>query len=325
MPNDSTTFYVNGMDCHDEITELRECLGRVEGIRVLSFNLLQGTMTVRHDASRISASEIVQRVATTSMRASVVEEDASRGQRIESVWPRGPLWMAVLSSGATLLGIALSFLASASLLVPWPAALAYLVAIATAWRFVLPKAWASLRRLRLDMNVLMTVAVIGAVGLGEWLEGATVAVLFAISHVLETWSVNRARRAIQSLMELSPERARVVQSDGTEREIDVEEVEVGTRIVVRPGEKLPLDGRVVEGETTIDQAPITGESVQVGKSSGDDVYAGTVNQDGAITIEVTKPAGDTVLAGVIRLVEQAQSRRSRSEQFVETFARYYTP
>lgn len=326
MPNDSTTFYVNGMDCPDEITELRECLGRVEGIRVLSFNLLQGTMTVRHDASRISPSDVVQRVATTSMRASVVEEDASRGQRIESVWPRGPLWMAVLSSGATLLGIALSFLASASLLgVPWPAALAYLVAIATAWRFVLPKAWASLRRLRLDMNVLMTVAVIGAVGLGEWLEGATVAVLFAISHVLETWSVNRARRAIQSLMELSPERARVVQSDGTEREIDVEEVEVGTRIVVRPGEKLPLDGRVVEGETTIDQAPITGESVPVGKSSGDDVFAGTVNQDGAIMIEVTKPAGDTVLAGVIRLVEQAQSRRSRSEQFVESFARYYTP
>jgi len=326
MSNDTTTFHVKGMDCPDEISELRKCLGGVQGIRDLTFNLMQATMTVQHDMDQTSVDEIVQRIGTTGMQASVVEVEPSRWRQLETAWPRGPLWMALAASASTVLGIALSFLPAAPVLgTPWPAAFAYVVAIAAAWRFVLPKALGALRRFRLDMNVLMTVAVIGAVGLGEWLEGAAVAVLFAISHLLETWSVNRARRAIQSLMELSPEQARVLQEDGSERELAVEDVEVGSRIVVRPGEKFPLDGEVVEGATTVDQAPITGESAPVDKSPGDEVFAGTVNQDGAVTVKVTKAAGDTVLAGVIRLVEQAQSRRSRSEQFVETFARYYTP
>lgn len=314
------------MDCPDEIDVLRDCLANVNGIRELSFNLMQATLTVEHDAAQISADEIIRRIASTGMHASFVDGEAARRQPFRSVGPRGPIWMAAIASAATLLGIVITFFSSTPQPgTPWPATLAYAIAIAAAWRFVLPNAWASLCRMRLDMHVLMTVAVIGAVGLGEWLEGATVAVLFAVSHLLEAWSVNRARRAIQSLMELSPERARVVQLDGTEQVTAVDKVLVGSRIVVRPGEKLPLDGRVVDGETTIDQAPITGESVPVDKILNDEVFAGTVNQDGAITIEVTKAAGDTVLAGVIRLVALAQSRRSRSEQFVETFARYYTP
>lgn len=322
----STTFHVKGMDCPDEIAELRECLADVDGVGELSFNLMQATMTVEHDAARIDADEIIRRVGSTGMRASVVGDASGRPRGIETAVPRGPLWMALVSAAATALGAALSFVPAATVHhTTWPAAVAYLLGIAAAWRFVLPKAWIALGRLRLDMNVLMTVAVIGAVGLGEWLEGATVAVLFAVSHLLETWSVNRARRAVQSLMELSPERARVEQPDGTEQDVEVECVEVGSRIIVRPGEKFPLDGKVVEGETTVNQAPITGESALVSKSPGDEVFAATLNQDGAVAVEVTKPAGDTVLAGVIRLVEQAQARRSRSEQFVETFARYYTP
>ena len=322
----STRFRVQGMDCPDEIAELRECLDDVDGVGELSFNLMQATMTVEHDPARIDTDEIIKRVQTTGMRASVVE-DASGGSRgMKTTLPRGPLWLAVASAAATAAGAALAYAPAATVHhTTWPAALAYVLAITAAWRYILPKAWAALRRLQLEMNVLMTVAVIGAVALGEWLEGATVAALFAISHLLETWSVNRARRAIESLMELSPERARVLKPDGTEQELSVEDVEVGSRIIVRPGEKFPLDGDVVDGETTVDQAPITGEAAPVDKASGDQVFAGTVNQDGAVTVEVTKPAGDTVFAGVIRLVEQAQSRRSRSEQFVETFARYYTP
>lgn len=325
MAKTSTQFRVAGMDCPDEIAELQQCLA-VDGVDDLSFNLMQSSMTVEHDPARIDVDEIIRRVRTTGMKASVLEDSSTGPNDARAPSPKGPFWMAVTSAAAAAIGAALSlFPASMILHAPWPAAIAYTLAIAAAWRFVLPKAWSSLRRLRLDMNVLMTVAVIGAVGLGEWLEGAAVAVLFAISHLLETWSVNRARRAIQSLMELSPERARVLQEDGSERELAVEDVEVGSRIVIRPGEKFPLDGEVVEGETTVNQAPITGESAPVDKAPGDEVFAGTVNQDGAVTVRVTKAAGDTVLAGVIRLVEQAQSRRSRSEQFVETFARYYTP
>lgn len=325
VPTQRTSIRVRGLDCPDEIAELRGCLGGVQGIAELSFNLMQATMIVEHDPAKIDADEIIRRVNSTGMRASVIE-GTSRQREIKTVWPRGPLWMAVTSAGATVVGAALSYATAAKILdTAWPGALAYLLAIGAAWRYVLPKAWGALRRLRLDMNVLMTIAVIGAVGLGEWLEGATVAVLFAVSHVLESWSVNRVRRAIRSLMELSPERALVLLPDGTAQELDVEDVEVGNRVVVRPGEKLPLDGKVVDGQTTVNQAPITGESAPVRKSLGGEVFAGTVNQDGAITIEVSKLAGDTVLAGVIRLVEQAQSRRSRSEQFVEAFARYYTP
>ncbi|MCO6438595.1 MAG: cadmium-translocating P-type ATPase [Phycisphaerae bacterium] len=322
----STSFRVEGMDCPDEIAELRDCLGDVDGVGGLSFNLMRATMTVEHDASRIDAAEILARLRNTGMRASVSRHPADAPRQIETTVPRGPLWTAAVAACATALGAGLSFAPTAMVHhTTWPAAVAYVLAIAAAWSYVLPKAWASMLRLRLDMNVLMTVAVVGAVGLGEWLEGASVAVLFAVSHLLETWSVNRARRAIQSLMELSPERARVVQSDGAEEELDVQDVGVGSRIIVRPGEKFPLDGGVVEGETTVNQAPITGESALVAKQPGDDVFAGTVNQDGAVTVEVTKPAGDTILAGVVRLVEQAQSQRSHSEQFVERFARYYTP
>jgi len=322
----STRFRIQGMDCPDEITELRDCLQEVEGIHDLAFNLMHATMTVKHDPEIISPEAIADRVnQKTAMRASV-EHNGKQPRVTEKNHLAGPLWMSIASGAGTGLGFLLSYVPAAEFHhTTWPSALAYTLAILAAWRYVAPKAIKALVRLKLDMNVLMVVAVIGAVALGEWFEGTTVAFLFMVSHLLETWSVNRARRAIQALMEMSPPTARVRHPDGTEEEVRVEEVEPTSHIVVRPGEKFPLDGRVIEGETSVDQAPITGESAPVPKTVGDEVYAGTVNQDGAVTVEVTKSTDDTVLAGIIRLVEQSQSRRSRSEQFVETFARYYTP
>jgi len=321
----STTFSIQGMDCPDEIAVLRESLEGIDGVHALSFNLISSTMTVRHVPAVIDVDGLIERVHGTSLRASVVE-GGGPPRRVEAAVPRGPLWLSVVSGAGIVVGAILSLAPEAEFHhTTWPAAIAYFLGIAAAWRYVLPKACQALLSLKLDMNVLMTIAVVGAVGLGEWLEGATVAFLFMVSHLLETWSVNRARRAIQSLMELSPERARVLRPDGAEEELDVEDVRVGSRILVRPGEKFPLDGKVVDGETTVNQAPITGESTPVAKAHGEEVFAATINQDGAVIVEVTKPVGDTVLAGVIRLVEQAQSCRSRSEQFVDRFAHYYTP
>ena len=321
----TTTLRVEGMDCPDEIAVLRECLDGMEGINDLSFNLMRAAMTVQHDSSRAKSEQIIQRVSETGMRATVAEPGHDAAV-ITTNLPSGPLLMSGIAGVSTVAGAVLSYLPAGQFHhTTWPAAVCYLIAIGAGWRFVLPKALSAIARLRLDMNVLMTVAVIGAVALGEWLEGCTVAFLFLVSHLLETWSVNRARKAIQSLMELSPAQASVINEQGEEIEQDVERVEIGSRVIVRPGEKFPLDGQVVAGETTVNQAPITGESALISKAPGDEVFAGTVNEDGAVTIEVTKPIGDTVLAGVIRLVEQAQSQRSRSEQFVERFARYYTP
>jgi Cd2+/Zn2+-exporting ATPase len=187
---------------------------------------------------------------------------------------------------------------------------------------VLPKAWFSLRRLRPDMNLLMTVAVLGANAIGESFEAATVAFLFAISLALESWSVGRAKNAIAALMKLSPPVARL---KDTEQEVPAESVAVGAKIIVRPGERIPLDGRIIAGQSYVNQAPITGESIPVSKVPDDDVFAGTINGDSTLEIETTKVAQDTTLSRIIRMVGEAQSRRAPSEQWVEKFARYYTP
>jgi Cd2+/Zn2+-exporting ATPase len=196
--------------------------------------------------------------------------------------------------------------------------------LAGIWQ-VLPKAWFALRRFRPDMNLLMTVAVAGAVGVGEWFEGATVAFLFSLSLALESWSIGRARRAVGALMDLSPPSARLITEGALEKAVPPAQVEVGARFAVRPGDRIPLDGRVVRGHSAVNEAPITGESLPVEKGTGDEVFAGTINGDGALEVECTKPVSDTTLAHIIRMVGEAQSRRAPSEQWVETFARIYTP
>jgi len=204
--------------------------------------------------------------------------------------------------------------------------LLYVGAVVAGASYVVPKALMSVRKLRPDMNLLMTVAVIGAMVIGEWFEAATVAFLFAVALLLEHWSVGRARRAIKALLDVSPSvaRFRCPEHDRIE-EKPVEEVPLGVTAIVRPGEKIPLDGRVTKGRSAVNQAPITGESVPVSKEPGDEVYAGTINGDGVLEFQVTKKAGDTTLARIIHMVEEAQSRRALSEQWINKFARYYTP
>ncbi len=202
----------------------------------------------------------------------------------------------------------------------------YICAIVTGAWFVVPKALIAVRKLRPDINLLMIVAIIGAMILGEWSEGAMVSFLFALSLLLEHWSIERSRRAIGSLLETAPKTARFKDlQSGQVRVVSVEDIAVGAIVIVRPGEKIPLDGIVTSGSTTVNQAPITGESMPVEKSVNDAVFAGTINQDGAIEIKATKVASDTTLARIIRMVEEAQSRRAQSQQWVDKFAYYYTP
>ena len=191
---------------------------------------------------------------------------------------------------------------------------------------VLPKAVHSLRSLSLDMNLLMAVAVTGAMAIGEYSEGASVAFLFALANQLESWSVGRARRAIQALMRIAPPTALVL-AEGSPHpsERRVEEVPVGSLVLVRPGDRVPLDGLVHKGSSSVDQSPITGESMPVPKGAGDFVYAGTFNADGALEVETTKLSSDTTLARIMHMVEAAQSRRAKAVQWVEKFALVYTP
>ena len=209
--------------------------------------------------------------------------------------------------------------------VPLIARLFYMGAVLSGAWFVLPKALYSLRRLRPDMNLLMTIAVLGAIGIGEWFESATVSFLFALSLALESWSVGRARRAVEALMKIAPESVGVVLPDGTSQATAAAQVSLGTVFRVPPGERIGLDGTVTQGTTEVNQAPITGESLPVTKEPGSAVFAGTINGNGLIEVRSTKIAADTTLAHVIRLVAESQGRRAPAEQWVNRFAQIYTP
>lgn len=182
----------------------------------------------------------------------------------------------------------------------------------------------NLTRLDFDMNVLMTVAVTGAIMIGEWKEAAVVSFLFAISEMLETYSMDKARQSIRSLIEITPKTATIIRN-ARESVIPVEELIVGDTILVKPGEKIPIDGDVIDGATFVNQAPITGESMPVEKTVGDPVYAGTLNRQGAIRVRVTKTVQDTIIAKMIHLVEEAQAEKAPFQTFIDRFAKYYTP
>lgn len=196
--------------------------------------------------------------------------------------------------------------------------------IAAGGWFLLPKAWRALLRLRPDINLLMLVAVSGAAVVGEWVEGATVVFLFGVAEWLERWAEGRSKRAVEALLNLTPKKALVKQ--GREYvEVAVERVRVGDTVAVKSGMAIPVDGMVVAGESNVNQAPITGESLPVPKSVGAAVFAGSINCEGALEIAATKEAGDSTLSRIIRLVAEAQKQKAPSQRFVDSFARYYTP
>ena len=337
MAPQTRIFKISGMDCVDEVAALKSAVGpAVGGQDQLAFDVLNGRMVVTLKPGTVVADEaVVAAVAQTGMRAELWRDTPGLPRQERSKHVR--ILLTGISGGlaATALLVHVSSAGSMSAAlggeglggvrdVPWLARLIYGAAVVTGAWFVAPRAWYALRRLRPDMNMLMTIAVAGAMLIGEWLEAATVAFLFSLSLTLEAWSVGRARRAIEALLKLAPSVARVITAEG-ERDVPAEQVAIGSRFVVRPGERIALDGLVRAGLSHVNQAPITGESVPVEKAPGATVFAGTINGDGAIEVESTKAATDTTLAHIIRLVGDAQARRAPSEQWVERFARIYTP
>ena len=204
------------------------------------------------------------------------------------------------------------------------AALPFALAIVTGGVHTAKRAWMSVRGRTLDIYVLMLVAVAGAVALGQWSEGASVVFLFALAQLLESRAMERARGAIRALMDLAPQTALVTRG-GVESVLSVDDVRLGDVVIVRPGEKIPLDGRVTTGTSHVNQAPVTGESLPVEKAPGDDVFGGTINGRNALEVEVTRLRRDSTIARIIHLVERAQAQRAPSQTFVDRFARLYTP
>ena len=307
-------FDVDGMDCSEEVAAIERALKPVPGVLGVRAEIVSAKVTISHDG-RPSRDDLAAAIRTAGVTVRSENNQGDEGRN----WLRLAL---VATSGLTTgLGLLLQWFGWKD---SWEPDVAFFVAILAGGALVLPKALRSLRTLTLDINVLMVVAVIGAVAIGEVAEGAAVVFLFSLSELLESWSVGRARRAIQSLMELTPDTA-LVRREGSWVEVAASEVPLGETILVKPGQKSALDGEVTSGNSAMDQSPITGESLPVEKAAGDTVFAGAINGEGALEVRVTKTAGNTTVARIITMVEEAQQQRAPAQRFVDAFAKIYTP
>lgn len=322
---------IRGLDCAEEVALLRRQLGSRAGVHELTFDVVKAKMVVTHNPAVIRQREIEDAIHCTGMRAEAWRPEPEGGLPLLRKHSRALL--TALSGVSLGIAVGADFLQSNLTLLEWlggetePSAgpaLLYGLAVAFGYGPSLPKLAGSIRGRRTDLSVPMAVSLTGAGFLGEWSEAGTLAFLFSLAGLLETWSLRKAQSSVAALLNLSPAEATVIHHDHEHR-MPVDRVAVGERLRVRPGERIPCDGVVVAGESAVDQAIITGEAAAVEKRPGDKVYAGTLNELGSLEVRTTSLASDTALARIVRMVEGAQHRRAPSEQFVERFARYYTP
>ncbi len=324
LPKGAVLFRIPTMDCAVEESEIRRALEPVAGVKGLRFRLGERTLALTTEDGALPAA--LEAIRQAGFKPEPVA--ASGAQKAE------PARFAGMSTGlarlvaALVLAIAaetVSFLALDGVGFMAAEMGLALAAIALAGLDTYKKGFAALVRGRLNINALMAVAVTGAFIIGQWPEAAMVMALYAIAELIEARAVDRARNAIQSLLALAPEQAEVRQPDGSWQTVRADAVALDAVARIRPGERVPLDGVVLEGTSAIDQAPVTGESIPVDKAAGDAVFAGTINQTGALVFRVTAVAANTTLARIIHAVEEAQGSRAPTQRFVDKFAAIYTP
>jgi Cd2+/Zn2+-exporting ATPase len=312
-----STFKIEGMDCREEVALIERRFKHLAGVEDFSADLVGQRLHVKYDAAKLTANGIAGAVADAGMRAWLEHEEpiasGKSGKRTRT-------WLLVSAGALFAAGLAANALAGPATLAP----ILFSLSVATGVPLTARKAWQALRLRSLDINVLMLIAAAGAVVLGQWNEAAAVVFLFAVAETLEARTLERARLAVRALMDLTPSEALVRDSHG-EHKVAVDSLMPGVVMIVKPGEKVPLDGTIVAGISAVNQAPITGESLPIDKAPGDEVFAGSINGRGALEVRVTRFRRDTTLARIIHLVEQAQAQRAPVQTFVERFARVYTP
>lgn len=315
------TLRITGMDCADCAAKIERNIARMPGVVRAALTFTTGKLRVQFDGRRIHRADIERRIRALGYGVAGVERRADEVAHPASFWVQnGPGLLTLIAGGFWLAGfiagrwgggrLSVAFFAAAIVAGGYYPVRAGLVGLFTA-RTV-------------DMNVLMTIAVVGAVAMGQWEEAAAVIALFSLGNALEALTMERTRQSISSLIDLAPREA-TVRRDGREEVIPVDRIVPGDTVLVKPGERIPVDGRILSGNSAVNQAPITGESLPVDKVPGSQVFAGTINGNGALAVSAERVAGDTTLARIVQMVEEAQAQRAPSQRFVDVFARYYTP
>jgi Cd2+/Zn2+-exporting ATPase len=303
------------MVCHEEVVILERRPKPLAGREAISADVIGQRLHVQYDAAKLTTADMVDAVGQTGMRMWLEHEEP----RASGPDVRARFWLTVGAGAAITAGLAATALER-----PLAAAVCYVAGALVGGVYPWRRAMTALRTRTVDINVLMVIAVAGALALGEWFEAASVVFLFALAQWLEARTLERARQAIRALVDLTPRDA-IVRRNGVEQRAPIDAIAVGDVVVVRPGDKVPLDGTVVAGHSDVNEAPMTGESLPVDKGPGDEAYAGTINGRGSLELTVTRIGPDTRLARIIHLVEAAQSRRAPVQSFVDRFARIYTP
>ncbi len=316
----TTKLSIAKMDCPTEEALIRNKLGTVAGVADLDFNLMQRTLSVRHADQALP--DVLAALQTLGFEAQVMDAAEAASPTVSPVITPTNWWPLGISFVTASAAEAVYWLNDGN---HWSVVVLALVAVFTGGLSTYKKGWIALKNRNLNMNALMSIAVTGAMLIGHWPEAAMVMVLFALAEVIEAKSLDRARNAIRGLLDLTPEQATVQQADGTWREVGAKQIAIGSRVRVKPGERIALDGEVLEGRSTVNQAPITGESLPVEKSPGDPVFAGTINESGSFEYRVTAVTSNSTLARIIHAVEAAQGSRAPTQRFVDQFARWYTP
>jgi Zn2+/Cd2+-exporting ATPase len=318
-----TQLRVSGMDCASCAAAVEAALKRLDGVDEVNVDVVGGRVRIRYAEGKVERRQMAAAIRSVGYQ---VEPGRSEGapddtSPVLSFWQRrGRLVMTAVSGIALLVAIVASRFGATR---PFVLILLAIATVAGGW-YVAPRGLKAALNRALDMNFLMSIAAAGAWIIGEQTEAAATLFLFAIAELLESYSMDRARNAIRALMQLAPAQATVVR-DGKEVTVPADTIAVGETVIVRPGEKIAVDGEIVSGRSSVNQAPITGESMPVDKEQGSEVFAGTLNGQGALHVRATKPHSDTTLARIIHAVEEAQASKAPSQTFVDRFARIYTP
>ena len=311
-----TPIRIMQMDCPVEENLIRKKLGNMAAVKSLEFNLMQRVLTVVHEPDALES--VLEAIRSLGFSPELPDNS---GKLAAAKEPAKSWWPLALSGLFALLSEMSSWMDFPE----WSAALLGILAVALSGVTTYKKGWIAVRNGNMNINALMSIAVTGALLIGQWPEAAMVMVLFTIAELIEAKSLDRARNAIEGLLKLVPETVTVLEPDGSWREIEAQAVDVGRMVRVKPGERIGLDGNIIRGNSSVNQAPITGESLPVEKSEGDAVFAGTINESGSFEYQVTAAAGNTTLARIIHAVEEAQGKKAPTQRFVDNFARIYTP